>query len=646
MAYSVTLYKNSGYNVINTPDTPARLAADAETETLPAINILQNRRLNQVLVACENADAEQADYIKIGNMYYAITDFKMQSVSTCLFEVVEKPLLSVGGVSKSGSGATANFDILDGVTSRCTVKDDSWGAYTADDPLTAPQEPLQMQTEWLKPSGGGEQFPASISGDPIFIETAIDLPRQYAQQDGKTYSDKETGESVTVPETEQIYINPEDKGNTTDIPPDVWDETTRYSISGSETTDGTAIFIKNDTNISNNIIVGDAESGTQTSETAGTVVEKGLQAVRSLGIETGSIINQWKIPRAFTAGAKLRYGLVYIGKGIDKKCIAQNVYTIYDISGSLKSTISPDYASVKNKRVLYGDYNKYGLITCAGNSAEFKPEDLGGETAPSISYTSDPRPKGKPYYRFTTINSDTDFWRNSLAGSEWENVPLVYQGASGSALTRLNFDNERAIKSLQADQYKENYKFTLFNSITQGAKDIVTAGAVGAAAGGIPGAIAGAVGAGITSGINVAQTMVSYDQYFEQYNQEKANELSGLYQSTTIYAPTVNFPYNADILRDVKGNGVLVYKYHMSPNDTKRVDKLLTMYGYMSAEPLTLENFQRRQKFDYIACSNVTVTGNYPKWLLDDIANELKNGIRIWHTKPNSAAYDDNPVRS
>ena len=182
--------------------------------------------------------------------------------------------------------------------------------------------------------------------------------------------------------------------------------------------------------------------------------------------------------------------------------------------------------------------------------------------------------------------------------------------------------------------------------MAQGVTNTAAAGLQGAAAGGAPGAIVGAVGAGITSGIGIAQTMVSYDQYFEKYNQEKANELSGLYQSTNVYAPTVNFPYDADILRDVKGNGVLVYKYHMSANDTKRVDKLLTMYGYKNAEPLTLENFQRRKYFDYVACSTVSVTGDYPRWLLDDIADELKNGIRIWHTKPDSSAYNNNPVRS
>lgn len=650
MAYSVTLYKNSGYNVINIPDTPARLAADATLQTLPSINILQNRRLNQVLVACENADAEQADYIKIGNMYYAITDFKMQSTTTCLFQIVEKPLLSVGGVSKSTGGAEANFDILDGITSRCTVKDDSWGAYTSEDPLTAPQEPLQLQTEWLGETTG-RNF-ENIGGDPIFVETTVNLPLQAAGPEGcfaTVYKDEETQETVTVPETVGLpYVE------------GVGPQKTDFSFAGATKSNGTAVNIKNDLYTSDDTTI-----------SAGMTVQAGMNAIRSLGQESGSIINQWTIPTKFIESISVRHpGALSHIEVIDNEETTvydgtdQVVTTITGRESILASNISPDYAAVKNKRVLYGDYNKYGMITCAGNSAEFKPEDLGGESAPSVSYKVDPRPKGKPYYRFTTINGSTEFWRNALAGSEWENVPLIYQGASGSALTRLNFDNERAIKSLQKQQYDDNYLLRQAQNVAgfaDSAVGAVTGGMTGTALNRQAGSLTNSqqaqfsgamsqmdtgVGGMFSSLVNIGATAVQQQQYGQIYAAQKANELSSLYQSTTVYAPTVNFPYNADTLRDIEGNGVLIYKYHMSTNDTKRVDKLLTMYGYKTAEPLTLENFQRRQKFDYVACSNVTVTGDYPKWLLDDIADELKNGIRIWHTKPDSAAYDNNPVRS
>lgn len=642
--YSVTLYKSSGYNVINIPDTPHRLAADATTMTLPSVNILQNRRLNSITVACENADAEDADYIKIGNMFYAIVDFTMVSVSTCTFQIVEKPLLSVGGVSVSSDGTvTTNFDILDGITSRCTVADDSWGAYTSEDPLTAPQEPLQIQSEWLNPSGGSTA--SGISDAPIFRESTVDLSHQLVGLSGNTYTDDETGESVTVPATVPLpYVT------------GVGMQHTDFIVDGTSKSNGTGVYVVNDTTVA------DGQS-----MSAGQTIEQGTCAIRSLGQENGSIINQWTVPVPFLGGISITSRTGITGENNINYGTDQVVTSITGASGSLSSTISPDYTSVKNKRVLYGDYNKYGMITCAGNSAEFKPEDLGGETAPSISYKADPRPDGKPYYRFSTINGDSDFWRNSLSGSNWENVPLVYQGASGSALTRLNFDNERRIKSLAKDQYEQNYILSqaqaaagiadsAINMAAGGSMMMSTAGS-GSYAGQVSPGLEGVYnqgqsqmytgGGGVLSGIaGMVGNAIKKGQYEDMYNAQKANELSGLYQATEVYAPTVNFPYNSDILRDVKNNGIMIYKYRLSDNDAARVDKLLTMYGYKTAEQLTPAHFGRRQKFDYVACSSVSVTGSYPKWLCDDIADELKNGIRIWHVKPDSSAYENNPVRS
>lgn len=624
-SYSVTIFKNSGYNVINIPDRPARLRADSTSEDLDAVNIVQNRRLNSITVACTNESAQEADYIKIGDMYYAIVDFKMESEKVCTFTIVEKPLLSVGGITHNSDGSNqANFEILDGVTSRCTVSDDSWGAYTTEDPLIVPQEPLQIQTEWLKPSGGTTA--SGISGDPIFRESTVDLTHQLLGLDGNTYTDNETEGSVTVPATVPL---PNIEG--------VGPQKTSFTIDGNSKSNGTSVYVVNDTTTAD-----DAKS-------AGETIEEGTCAIRSLGQESGSIISQWTVPQAFLGGISIT-SRTAIEKPTDSSDTGttiigtdQVVTDIAGISGILASTISPDYATVNNKRLLYGTYNKYGMATCAGNTSEFKPEDLGDETAPSVSYKSDPRAKGKPYYRFTTINGNTEFWRNALAGSEWENVPLVYQGASGSALTRLNFDNERRIASLNKEQYEQNYTFRQLDTVKSGMQSGL---AMGGAIGGVGGLLTGALTGLADIGVGMYKNDVQNQQYIDMYNAQKANELSGLYQSTDVYAPTVNFPYNADILRDVEGNGVLIYKYRMSDNDISRCDKLLTMYGYKTAEPLTLTHFQRRQKFDYVACSNVTVTGDYPKWLLDDIANELKNGIRIWHVKPDSTAYSDNPVRS
>lgn len=621
-SYKVILFKNTGLNGVNTVDNVSVLNK-AEHFTVPDVELMQDRNLRYINVEATFSQCEDCDYCIVGSECYSIPEGGINAKTEAVTEItlLSDPFLSAGGITVNSSGdVTARFDILDGVTQRCTVKDDSWGAYTSDDPLTAPQEPLVLQTEWLNDSTGKSH---------IFIESLVELCTQGTPnfRDGITYTDEETGETCTMPQTASLPMDSVTKVT----------QHTNFTTEGVTDTRGSQIYWKND-----------PKTDSDTTISASATIQRGLDTIRSLGQEQGSIIGQYKVPDKFLGDITVTYsGITGEATSTTVPIIGtrQDITDIKGASGKFNSHISPDYAHVKNKRVLYGAYNKYGMITCAGNSAEFNPEDLGGEEAPEITYKSDPKPDGCPYYRFTTINGNTEFWRNSIKGCTWENVPLVYQGASGSALTRLNFDNERAMKSLQADQFDKNYGFTLVNDVTQGIKDTATAGFSGAAAGGAPGAIAGVAGAGIAAGVGIAQSIMSRDQYFERYNQEKANELSGLYQATDIYAPTINFPYNAKLLQVIKGNGVLVYKYHMSANDTKRVDKLLTMYGYKSAEPLTLANFGRRKHFDYVACSSISITG-LPKWRCDAIAQQLKVGIRIWHELPNRNAYDDNPVRS
>lgn len=284
-------------------------------------------------------------------------------------------------------------------------------------------------------------------------------------------------------------------------------------------------------------------------------------------------------------------------------------------------------------------------MTTAGNSYESNPEDIitSGNigNVPNITWLSDPRPDGKPYFRFTTINGNKEFWRNCIAGSAWQNVPLVYQGKSGSALTRMNFDNNRRTEQLAKKQYDDTTVFNQAANFVSTATDIVSTATNAATSGG---GIFGGLAAGVASAANGIENGLRMEMESEQYNERyraaKANELSQLYQDTTIYTPTVNFPFNADIIRDVKGNALLLYKYQYDDRDIARIDKLLTMYGYKEAEALSLDNFMRRPKFDYIQCSTVTI-GGLARWWNAGIADQLKNGVRIWHVKPDSSIYDN-----
>ena len=596
--YKVTLFLNSGFNAVNIPDSVATLNASAAHVEVDPVEILQNRFLAKVRINAEWGTVKDCDYCKIGNFYYSVSSVNMLSESTAELSLNPDFILSAGG-TKEGN---ATFQILDGVTERQTVSEDNFGEYTDDDPLTTPQRPLRLFTAWLTDT--------SRPGFYTYISTTLDLRKQGQNKEGVTYTDQETGKSATVPKTYQIDNS----------------QVTKIGFAGvlqGDITDGTKYYIRDD--------------GSNPKDEA---IESGIAQARVLGIEN-SIIDQWSVPKIYVDNANT-------GDPFSPT-------SVIGAAGSFNVPFPFEWnQTVKNKRLEYGEYCKYGIITTSGNSMEAAPEVLkaGNETAPTIDWRADPRPEGKPYFRFHSMNGDTEFWRNCIAGSKWQKVPLVYQGQSGTALTRLNFNNDRAMKSQLKSQFMNDNEIDRFQntlgsignaftgSLSGAAKGFKYGGLIGAG----EGAVKGILGTAYNYEFSNARLENDRDYYKANYALEKRNELSQLYQDTTVYTPTVNFPYESDIIRDVKGNGVLVYRYEYDPYDADRIDKLLTMYGYKETESLTMGNFNRRKKFDYVQCSSVTVTG-LPRWWNDGIGDQLRNGIRIWHVKPDPSAYENNPVK-
>lgn len=607
--YKVTLFLNSGFNAVNIPDSVQTLYAAAAHIDVDPVEILQNRFLTKVRINADWSTVKDCDYCKVGDFYYSVGSVDMQSENTAELSLTPDFILSAGG-TKEGN---ATFQILDGVTERQTVSEDNFGEYTDDDPLTTPQRPLRLITAWL--------MDTSKPGFYTYISTTLDLRKQGQNKEGVTYTDPETGKSATVPKTYQI-----DNSQVTKIEFAEPATDSAGALQG-DITDGTKYYIRDD--------------GSNPKDEA---IETGIAQARVLGIEN-SIIDQWSVPKIYVDNANT-------GDPFSPTLVI-------GAAGSFNVPFPFEWnQTVKNKRVEYGEYCKYGIITTSGNSMEAAPEVLkaGNDTAPTIDWRSDPRPEGKPYFRFHSMNGDKEFWRNCIAGSKWQKVPLVYQGQSGTALTRLNFDNDRAMKKQLKSQFMNDNEIDRLqnatNVIPNALSGMLNNMASGAAVGGTFGApvgtaIGGAVGfaSGASNSIFTNARLENQRDYYKaNYALEKKNELSQLYQNTTVYTPTVNFPYESDIIRDVKGNGVLVYRYEYDPYDADRIDKLLTMYGYKETEDLKMENFNRRKKFDYVQCSSVTVTGR-PRWWNDGIGDQLRNGIRIWHVKPDPSAYTDNPTK-
>ena len=114
----------------------------------------------------------------------------------------------------------------------------------------------------------------------------------------------------------------------------------------------------------------------------------------------------------------------------------------------VEPAFDPNYGEVTNKRVLYGEYNAWGLVTASGDKSEFNVEDIlpSGYVGGSVNVIrkSDLRPDGRPYFRFEYYlgnHNDDYFFVKSVQGAPWQNTPIVWTGASNSWMASYQHAN-------------------------------------------------------------------------------------------------------------------------------------------------------------------------------------------------------------
>lgn len=666
--FNCRLYKNSGFNAVNIPDSPALLEELNYIDVQP-LDILQDEWLDSVQVRATYDQVKDVDYAKIGNWYYAVNGVSMTSIDVAILSLVTDFLNTVGGVD--------NLRFLDGVTSRCHVSDDTFGKYTEEDPYLMPGESLKLEMDEVNLEDG--------EGTYKVAESTLDLGLMGMVTQSKEYYGGED-ENVTVP---KAY-------------PKGGDDTTYEMQSvGSGAGLGASLY--------------------ELDQTVGLIskldlIRVGVENCRALGIEN-CITNVVEMPKslinlvnqseevAFSSGTypcDLNYkfwkndsqqgasilttmklstlnssdeALKVVPYGIGKwntVAIAQGKLKTLSSYGTAAMNFS--YANVKNKRALYGSFNKYGILTNAGNRIESNPEDIvnpsnPGSGKPGVKVIADPHPTGSPYFAFQYDHGrEGSFnWQNSIKGLQWKQLPLVFTKASGSALTTQQFENSRQLQQMQFEHSREGFinKAALWlagpNSYSadtvEGVGTAVQYGAGGlalAAKLGIAGATtlnplalgaAAAVGAGTVALSSRARKL---NQAQQEYELQRRNELMQYITSQVVTCPTIHIPYDCNAYRDFAGETVFLYRYRYTDSDIQRIDRILTMYGYKVTMKVTDNLFKNRQYFNYVQ-ANVTVTGKYtsfPKWVNEGVAAQLSGGVRVWHVLPNVSYYAENPIVS
>lgn len=617
--YTVTIYTGTNFNPVNIPYNPSVITSSASNiYELPAIDVVQNYVLSSVTVSGSAVTGnfwdtiKLADYCKVGDFYYFVTSIKMTSPDVAVLELLPDYFTSARalGSIKSLGGTT--------IRRRVSESEDVFGRYTTDDPLLAPQEPLVLTVQDMM--FGSDAVSVDDHSD-LYVESLVDLEKLASQFSIGLSEDGSSVTGIQFNGTGTSFVDPTNEDRVVTVPYIAPVTTsTKFLSLGKELPDrGTGIYFLD-------------SSG----------VRYATNLIHALGIESG-IIKQYNVPELY---ANVTYDATDLSKMITQ---------IRSTSNIRLSDLPFEYASVKNKRLLYGTYNSYGLLTTSGSSLIMKPEEITGYTGsvPRVRFISDPRPDGKPYFRFEYYNSDNSdegFWLNAIAGSSWTEQPLKFDGMSGvyknyiSLASTLgtqevihNFDKSDILRRTVTDAVKQIGNALLgttssYNRYTEHSDEYQMTHKF------IPSQLVSSI---MNAEINMASATGDIISSQYRYEASKANELQQFAISNAVSVPTISFVPDNNIIRDIYGNGVIPFRYHYSQNDLKRIDMLLTMYGYAEQEPFFMSMLDDHTDFEYIQLQGVQVYGdNLPTWWREGIQAQLTTGTRIWHVKPDNRYYE------
>lgn len=470
-------------------------------------------------------------------------------------------------------GGVGNIKVLDGQTERYSGVTVGSG----DDPLLAPKNTMDIEGGWILGDTTGTEY----------IECTLS-PGGTVQGEGRTFEDAATGETVCVPQAKECSIR-----------------TIFEDVAGNTSYRGTCLYDSTDADTRANIA-----------------------GLRSLGLE-GSIISHVRYPASMvdiTTGGETHGGQT---EPIAARVKGTSVTAV-------QLPISDDIASGYDNaaHINNSDYAKVGLVSCDGSSVEFIPSDI--DISMGVTRITDPNPDGRPFFRFKKYKGDSSvggFWKNAIAGMKWKNIPLLFMGASGSAISKIK-TNEELMNNLY-DLNKQVNKSAL-----SGVANMLSFGATTAATNtartmGTGSVISG--GNAIANGLTTMQDMI----YARGDMHIKDRKAILEYATGTVQVPQLSFPYEAETLRDMNGNGVYCYRYKYSAADLARIDKLITRYGKKYVAALTEDMLVpgANDNYVFIQCNGVSVThktqaGRSSNWLNQAIAGQLEGGVRIWNVAP------------
>lgn len=663
MFYTVRCYKNTGFNLIDIPASPA-LLDNCEYQDFPNINLVQNRGLVNIRIQSSFEDVKDIDYVKVGDTYYTLGAYpQMLNDNTCSLSLVEDYVTTMGGIT--------NVKFKNVMVEYANVPDDSFGRWIKPETRWSPNQIIQVEQIEIQPSAGQTILNNQINVG--IINSTIDLPKQGRTDECTVYtSDIDPDVSVQVP-----TIFPSINNTTIGFK--------RYLQGGTSTVNYTSTPSTYLYRMSETVRTQDLETGNWEVVTAPVIdIRNGIGKARQLGIES-CILAQYILPSTYIDN---ELSSVDTTEGTwQYKALVPVLQDINNVDLGYKNI---GYTARNNKIYYSNDWNKYVVFSMAsGARSEFMPENLYNESEanvyPIFTLTADLRSTGQPIcypkYLYGKINQ---YMQNAIYGLNWDNAELLMYGASGQSRAYRDFaldytDRNLSFRNSSVSNFRQrgnnffnyvgdlaetwsssnysNYNFNnqmsalqnQFDASTQLLPDPDTGGYMLQSDRGLYEQMQGMYRSNMMNNgglmLGLAKGFLNYSnmqgnlkqqQTFNEaaYNLANSRAAERYVWNNVIVSPSISFPHS-DSMRDFFGNGFYCLKYKLSKQDAQEYDEFLDYFGYPVGEVSdTLDFFVNRKYFNYVSCSSMTLLEEgYTELERNGFKDQLTN-CRLWKVLP------------
>lgn len=565
MTYNVVLYKNTGFDLVNRPSEPTILV-DADKILQQAIFDWQDLDKATIKISADFDTICDVDYARIDNKYYIVTGIRMTSAKTAELSLLMDPISTAGGVS--------NLTAISGWCVRHHVRDDTLFKWTTDEPFKPHRRLAMVSPEKIGPEASyyGNGYILGLACSTVDLINISDACKVYTTPDVDPSSS--LFGAVSVPKlplvSQPTYVGIQDG-----------DTLRRYVLP----------------------LTGCYQHSYQGVVDVNTEVNKGIQEVRSLGIEN-SIKNVYVIPSGYIYDPTRQ--LIPNPKNQRKYDGLVSIKRMYTPSAAFNYKYSNGYTPKNNKAYTLG--NTYTVYSgCSGDSKMYQAKDLyANGVSPDFWVYADFGPLGKPFIQPTYFEGATTIlFQESVSGAQWLDEPLAFQNNSG-----YGFVNQK-MSRLAHEEGRQ-----------------VVGGSLGVVASLFTGGPAAAVGA-----------LAGNVEGFIGRRQEKFDDLVG----SVLFTPETNFAADRGI-QGYMGNGFYITRTTLEPDDLEAFDDFLTQFGYGDGVSFEMDFLTNRAHFNYIKTEGASVKCSAPLRVRNAIADVLNSGVRLWHELPNAAAMTNNPI--